>query len=116
MDFSLNRQASISHVRLRIGFSINCAVSPVCAYKLGKETNKHYFLECLCHAAQRVTFLASAAQLFGQLRLRYSDTVKLNCFLNGSEALNYEENCVLFSVTQKFILNTGRFAAPAIDV
>ena len=73
----------------------------------------------LCHSTCYFhTLLASAAQLFGQSWLRYSDTVKLNCILNGSEVLNYQENCVhvLFSVTQQFILNTGRFAAAATDV
>ena len=74
----MNRQASILHARLRLGscalndylFSINCAVSPICACKLGKEPVKYFFLECPCYAAQRVIFLASAAQLFGQLWLR----------------------------------------------
>ena len=39
-----------------------------------------------------------------------------NCVLNGSEVLSYEENCVLFSIVQQFILNTCRFAASAFDV
>ena len=86
LDFLLSRQAYILHARLRLGycalndylFFVNCAVSPVCVRKLGKETVKHYFLEFPRYATQRVTLLASAAQLFGQLWLRYSDTVKLN--------------------------------------
>ena len=120
----MSRQASVLQARLRLGscalndylFSVNCAVSPVYVCKLGKETVKHYFLECPRYATHCVTLLASAAQLFGQSWLRYSDTVQLNCILNGSEVLNYQENCVLFSVTQQFILNTGRFAAAATDV
>ena len=120
----MSRQSSILHTRLRLGscalsdylYSVNCAVSPVCVCKLRKETVKHYFLECPRYATQRATLLASAAQLFGQSWLRYSDTVKLGCILNGSEVSNYEENCAFFSITQQFILNTGRFAASAIDV
>ena len=34
----------------------------------------------------------------------------------GSEVLSYQENCVLFSVTQQYILSTGRLAAAVIDV
>ena len=72
-DSSLSRRASILHARLRLGccalndylFFINCAVSPICACKQGKETVKHYLLECPRYATQRATLLTSAAQLFG---------------------------------------------------
>jgi hypothetical protein len=84
-DSSLSRRASILHARLRLGccalndylFFIHCAVSPICACKQGKETVKHYLLECPRYATQRATLLTSAAQLFGQSWLRCSDTVKL---------------------------------------
>ena len=89
-DSSLSRRASILHARLLLGccvpndylFFINCAVSPICACKQGKETVKHYLLECprYATATQRATLLTSAAQLFGQSWLPCSDTVKLNCF------------------------------------
>ena len=82
----------------------------------GKVTVKHFLLGCPLYATQHMTLLTSAAQLFGQSWLWCSDIVKLNCFLSGSVDLNYEENCVLFSILQQYILNTCHFAASTIDV
>ena len=87
----------------------------MCVCKQGKVTVKHFLLEYPHYATQHMTLLTSAAQLFGQSWLQCNDIVKLNCFLSGSVDLNYEENCVLFSIVQQYILNTCHFAASTFD-
>ena len=72
-DYSISRQASILHTRLRLGycalndylFKINCSLSPKCRCGLANETVKHFFLFCPLFAAQRARLFTSAAQIYG---------------------------------------------------
>ena len=113
-NFSLTRRGSVLHTRLRLGccalndylYSINCCNSPLCACGVESESVKHYLLSCPRFAAQRIKLLTSAAQVFGQSWLLSGDNEKVKCMLKGSIQLSYEENCMLFGIVQRYILDT----------
>lgn len=116
-NFSVSRTASIWHARLRLGhcalndslYKINCSSTAMCDCNLGKETVLHYFLVCPRYAAQRVSLLASAADILGNIWVNSSSKQKLNCLLNGSKKLNMNNNCRLFSAVQRYIVDSKRF-------
>ena len=118
LNFSLSRKASVFHTRLRLGhcalngylYSINCCNSPMCVCGLGRETVKHYLLSCPRFSAQRTNLITSAAQVCGQEWQVGSDNEKVTFMLKGSTQLSYKENCALFSIVQRYILDTCRFS------
>jgi allophanate hydrolase subunit 2 len=77
-----------------------------------RETVKHYLLSCPRFAAQRTNLLTSAAlQVYcGQEWQVGSDNEKVTFMLKGSTQLSYKENCALFSIVQRYILDTCRFS------
>ena len=93
-------------------YSINCCYSPLCACGLESQSVKHYLLSCPHFAAQRIKLLTSAAQVCGQSWLVSGDNEKVKCMLKGSIQLSYEENCMLFGIVQRYILDTCRFSWP----
>ena len=78
---------------------------------LENESVKHYYLlSCPCFAAQRNKRLTSAAQVCGQSCLVSGDNEKVQCMLKGSTKLSYKENCLLFDIVQRYILDTCSFS------
>ncbi len=118
LNFSLSRKASVFHTRLRLGhcalndylYRINCCNSPLCVSGLERETVKHYLLICPRFAAQRSNLLTSAAQVCGQEWLVSTDNEKVKFMLKGSAQLSHKENCELFGIVQRYILDTCRFS------
>ena len=77
---------------------------------LENESMKHYLLSYPCFAAQRNKLRTSAAQVCGQSLLVSGDNDKVQCMLKGSTKLSYKENCLLFGIVQRYILDTCRFS------
>ena len=82
----------------------------MCVCGLERETVKHYLLSCPRFAAQRTNLLTSAAQVCGQEWQVGSINDKVTFMLKGSTQLSYKENCALFSIVQRYILDTCRFS------
>ena len=96
-------------------YNINHCASPFCDCGLDYESVKHFFLFCPRYAAQRNLLLTSAARILGETWSSNSDAIeKINVFLFGVKAVNYDINCNLFREVQTFIINTNRFSMATV--
>lgn len=84
---------------------VSCSISPLnvcCLAKRKLVIRKALFSLMLCSKASVV--------LLSRSLMLQCDSKKLKKMLKGSEDLNYERKCVLFSFVQRFISSTGRLA------
>ena len=105
------RWPSILHCRLRLGCSkLNFDVSrnlhipdisPCCSCGALFENAYHFFMKCPNFQKQRQTLKTAIEQLI---------TFDISTILLGSNALNLEENKLVFGSVQEYIMETGRFA------
>ena len=72
------------------------------------ESPSHYFLYCSQFAAQRSLLIASAIRLFGANWFNFSDSQKIQVFLNGSDLLDQDDCQTLILDVQSYIVNTKR--------
>ncbi len=82
----------------------------MCVWFRKRNCVKHYLLICPRFAAQRLNLLTSAAQVCGQEWLVSTDNEKVKFMLKGSAQLSHKENCELFGIVQRYILDTCRFS------
>lgn len=101
-----SRLGQIHHARLRMEcsslkfylFRRNLVDSPLCSCKQENETNEHFLLRCQLFSGLR-------AQCFGTLNYPISTEI----LLFGNEELTDDENSLIFSRVQNFIINSKRF-------
>ena len=74
--------------------------STSCACGFYSEDPKHFLLHCPNFIAQRVNLMSLVNPLCEP---------SANTFLYGNDALDYQENKIIFDAVHAFITDTGRF-------
>ena len=104
------RWPSIHHARMRLGcsklnahlcFNLHVIPSPVCQCGYENEDPMHFYFHCPMYTAQRNRMFRTILPL---------TPPTLDTLLYGTPDLSINENKVVFSAVQKFILETNRFS------
>jgi hypothetical protein len=108
-----DRRTAVTHSRMRIGCSglnydlwnnLHVIDSPACTCPSGvDETAKHFLLHCQKFIAERLTMVATLAQL------NYVDP-NVDLLLSGNPTRHVTHNAQIFTAVHTFIVSTKRFS------
>ena len=109
--YGVKRKLGVIHAQFRMKCSnlksdlkeLHVIDDPTCICSGQIENCEHFFFHCHLFTAERINFLTQLRWLCKDIRI----TTKL--LLYGNEDLCVEDNCQIFALVEKYILETGRF-------
>jgi hypothetical protein len=109
--YGIIRKLGIIHAQFRMKcsslkadlFKLHVIDDPTCICSNNIEDCDHFFFHCHMYISLRVSFLADLTNICNGI------PITTNLLLFGSDQLSEENNRIIFSRVESFIMNSGRF-------